>query len=298
MRKFGWQVGWLMMSAIACSHLAADESGEHSSEGDAGQANEGGESGTVAGEGGGTPVVAGAGGATPVEGGGDDCSRTPRDLAEYCSRNDCPQTPDDVDLGFCGGDDVAQHPRITRGASSCGISVSLDTDWDGLVYHFDTGGSLVGVAWYSDALDDCPDSVGRACALKGPQTALCGDLERCEAVSLEYLCDDVSSCSVFESSEIAKQELCAEGGGVERFASSCGGSVFRHDSGTTVREWSFNADGELRGVVATSVTATPCPNHMGYSAVAVYGKPCEAIGERTDPCTSDSQGGAGGSGTD
>lgn len=292
MRRANWQVGWLLMSAVACGGLASNESaGEPAFGNGAGRGNEGGsDSDAVAGAGGAeTSVVAGAGSA------GDRCA--PGDLAEYCSRNVCPETPDDVDLTFCDVDSD-DSPLVTRGASSCGrVSVSMENRWEGRTYHFDDDDRLVGVSWWSDALEDCPfpHMVGQECKLQGPQKALCGDLERCATVGLDSLCYRPGVCSALDSLPTIQQQLCVEGETVERFASSCNGSVFRHQSGATMSEWTFDAQGELAGVVFTSDALESCPD-VAYSKVAVYGSPCEATGEGEDQCGAGGQGGSSGAG--
>lgn len=73
--------------------------------------------------------------------------------------------------------------------------------------------------------------------------------------------------------------------------------MYRHESGTALSEWTFDAQGELAGVVVTSDTGGYCDgglSYRGYSKVAVYGSPCEATGEGEDQCAAGGQGGAGG----
>jgi hypothetical protein len=164
----------------------------------------------------------------------------------------------------------------------------------GRSYHFDADDRLIGVSWGGDS-DYCRYTVGRDCTLQGPETTLCGDLERCDAVGLQYRCDSPDACSAFDNPQMIQQQLCGPGDVVERFASSCDGSVFRHQSGATVTESSFDADGELVGIVVASDTSKRCLDG-GYSKVAVYGSPCEATGEGEDQCGAGGQGGAGGSG--
>lgn len=292
MRRANWQVAWLLMSVVACSGLAGSESADGPAfAGGAGQGNEGGsDSDAVGGAGGAGAVVAGAAG----EGGGN-CGGQPKNLAEYCARNGCPETPDDVDLNYCDVDsDFA--PFVTRGPSSCGgVSVSMSNMWEGTTYHFDNDGQLVGVSWSSDYIDDCPHSVGRECLPQGPQTVLCGELERCAAVELVHLCSHtVGVCSELDRPP-TMQQLCAEGETVERFASSCGGSVFRQQSGAKMSEWTFDDQGELVGVVLTSDALESCWRVLS-SKVAVYGSPCEATGEGEDQCSAGGQGGSMGGG--
>lgn len=78
---------------------------------------------------------------------------------------------------------------------------------------------------------------------------------------------------------------------VERFASSCGGYVFRRASGTESSEWSFDDAGQLLGVVVTKAWSESCraipdsiPYSVPYSKVAVYGEPCEVVGQGVDQC--------------
>ena len=71
--------------------------------------------------------------------------------------------------------------------------------------------------------------------------------------------------------------------------------MFRHESDTTISEWTFDAQGELAGVVFTSDVLESCPD-VAYSKVAVYGSPCEATGEGEDQCGAGGQGGANGQG--
>lgn len=52
MRRFGWQVGWLLMSAVACGGLARKEPSEPSLDDSAGQGNEAGAFGVTGGVGG------------------------------------------------------------------------------------------------------------------------------------------------------------------------------------------------------------------------------------------------------
>jgi hypothetical protein len=290
MRRASWQAGWLLMSAVACGGLASNESsGEPAFGNGAGQGNEGGsDSGVIAGAGGAqTGAVAGAGSV------GEPCA--PGDLAEYCSRNVCPETPDDVDLTFCDVD-PEDSPLVIQGASSCGrVSVSMENMWEGRTYHFDDDDRLVGVSWSSDALEVCPfpHIVGRECKLQGPQEPLCGDLERCAAVELDNLCSRPGVCSAVDSLPTIQQQRCVAGETLERFASSCKGSVFRRETGKTVSEWTFDAQGELAGVVFTSDALESCPK-VAYGKVAVYGSPCEATGEGEDQCGAGGQGGSSG----
>lgn len=295
MRELGWRMWWLLASAVACSAGACSQSADDPIESGAGRGNEGG-SDTEAGAGAGgsdAGVVAGAEG-----GSGDEC-KTPEDLTEYCSTHICPETPDDVDLGYCDSC-TDEYPRVTRGMSSCGgVSVSRSTMFAGSTYHFDGDDHLVGVSWGGDA-DYCLYRAGRECTVQGVETTLCGDLDRCDAVGLQYRCDAPDACSAFDNPEMIQQQLCGAGDVVERFASSCDGSVFRHQSGATVNEWSFDAEGELVGIVVASDTSKRCLDG-GYSKVAVYGRPCEAMGDGNDQCGAGGQGmggtgGASGSG--
>jgi hypothetical protein len=122
---------------------------------------------------------------------------------------------------------------------------------------------------------------------------LCGDLERCEATDLQSLCDDPDTCAAFDTPQTLLPRLCGDGAEVQRFTSSCSGSVFRHHSGGTTHEWSFDEQGELLGVVITSDTAVQCRDD-GYSKVAVYGRPCDATGEGDEQCGAGGQNGSSG----
>lgn len=263
MRGLGWWMGWLVMSAAACGGVTRNE----------------GAGGNVAGRGNDTAV--------------EECGHGPKDLAEYCRGYPCPEGPDDVDLGLCN---VANRfARVVRYESSCGgVSVSRNGGLGGDTLHFDANGRLIGIAWFSDVASDCPNTLGRQCTPQGPETNLC-EVERCDALDLNYWCSEPDACAGFDSPQMI-QQLCDGSDGVERFASSCNGYIFRHQSDTESSEWSFDDTGKLLGVAVTKGAAESCVGGVGYSKVAVYGKPCEAVGEGVDQCGAGGQGGAAGRG--
>lgn len=284
MRNLGWWIGWLLMSLAACGRATRNEREGGSNV--AGRGNHAGESGVTGGVDG---VSAGTGGTTGVAGGttGDECADAPKSLDEYCSRFECPETPDDVDLGTC--EVVNESYGVSQRESSCGgVSVISNYGFGAVSYYFDADGQLEGISWASDVLSDCPGSLGslgslgRQCTPQGPATNLC-DLARCDAVGLQYWCSEPDACSDF-ASLAAIQQLCTGGDKVERFASSCGGAVFHRQSDTESSEWSFDDNGKLLGVVVTNAEAKTCLGGVAYSKVHVYGEPCEAVGEGVDQC--------------
>jgi hypothetical protein len=207
----------------------------------------------------------------------DACKNNPKDMEEYCSLFECPRTLDDIGLRLC--DDFDEGGSIVQRESSCGgVTVTMDSIYfSERSYHFDADGHLVGIVPpHSSYTSACP--VGRQCdAPYHPSTSLCHPA-RCDAAPLESWCSGLSSCPEADSPE-ALQQLCAAGDTLERFASSCGGSVYR--SGW--KEWSFDEAGKLVGVVLTWKYKPRCASG-GYSEVHVFGEPCEAVGESVDQC--------------
>ena len=224
-----------------------------------------------------TAAEAGAGGAYD-----DECPGR-QSLKEYCRTRACPESPQVVDLSYC--DSPFDFPRVTQRESSCGgVSVIFEDTYEVIRYHFDADDHLVGIDGGSDSLSQCEwGGVGATCTLQGAETTLCGDFSRCAAVELRYLCNEPDACSAFESQQMLQDQLCGAADTVARFDSTCNGSLYRHHSGTTVSEWSFDTEGQLVGATVTTKTAEACFDG-GYSKMAVFGQPCEAVGGGADAC--------------
>jgi hypothetical protein len=90
------------------------------------------------------------------------------------------------------------------------------------------------------------------------------------------------------------REVDCRVGAVERFESTCGGSLIQAGDQFVVDDrWTFDADGKLIGVVFATDVGYECPDG-GYATSTTYGTTCDPQGPPEDLCSG--AGGAGGEG--
>jgi len=213
------------------------------------------------------------------------------DLATHCAESTCPESPEDV-VPFCTND----FRGTTRSATDCGGTVvSKDFGLGKTNYYFDDMGALMGLSISSDEVRECSD---------GRETLITQYGEICASLSdAEDLCLAESGCN--------RAAVCGEAGPgfypcpsqldefepdcryaelVERFASSCGGTVIVASQQRLSQKFTFDEEGNLSGTDATD----------DQNVHQCWGKPCEPEGEAEVLCTNQggappsTEGGAGG----
>lgn len=213
------------------------------------------------------------------------------DLAAQCAMSSCPESPEDV-VPFCTND----FGGTTRSATDCGGTVvSKDFGLGKTNYYFDDMGALMGVSISSDDIRECPD---------GRETLITQYGEICASLNdAEDLCLSAPGCN--------RAAVCGEAGPgyypcpgpldefepdcryaelIERFASSCGGTIIVASQQRLSQSFTFDEEGKLSGTDASG----------DQNAHQCWGKPCEPEGEAEVLCTNmggasaSTEGGAGG----
>lgn len=212
------------------------------------------------------------------------------DLATQCAQSGCPESPEDVVL-FCTNDF-----GTTRSATDCGGTVvSKDFGLGKTNYYFDDMGALMGLSISSDQTRECADGrltlitqYGEICASLGEAEDLCLAAPTCSQAAV---CGETGPGFHPCPSPLDEFEPdCRYAELIERYASSCGGTVIVASQQRISQSFTFDEEGNLSGTDAT--------NHQNVHQC--WGKPCEPEGEAEVLCTNQggapatAEGGAGG----
>lgn len=241
---------------------------------------------------GGSRAEAGAGsGGSPTNGQFEPCAI--EDLAQHCASSSCPESPDDV-VPFCANDDFR---GTTRSATECGGTlVSINYGLGYTDFYFDQDGALVGIVSLSDVGRECSDGhstlvtqFGETCAAVGEPEDVCEGAPGCNQTEV---CGDTGVAFYPCPGDLADFEAnCSYARRVERYDSTCGGTIVIADANERVERFTFDQEGKLVG--------TDANGEMGRHQC--WGKPCAPEGPAEVLCTNaggapaTDAGGAGGS---
>jgi hypothetical protein len=232
------------------------------------------------GEGGGREQQAGAGqGGAAGNGLWIPCEAL--ELATQCAQSSCPESPEEV-VPFCTDD----FRGTTRSATDCGGTVvTKDFGLGKTNYYFDDMGALMGLSISSDKGRECADGrvtlvtqYGEICASLGEAEDLCLAAPSC---SQGAVCGEAGPG--FHPCPGALDEFdpdCRYAELIERYASSCGGTVIVARQQHVSQSFTFDEEGNLSGTDATNE----------QNSHQCWGTPCEPEGEAEVLCTN--QGGA------
>jgi len=191
-----------------------------------------------------------------------------------------------ISIGACGDDDPpdesshAGHSGAGKGGGGSGGA------------HAGSGGAHAG-----NSTGGQTPVAGAGGALGGNENGGAGgeyrSVDTCGPYPLSSYCVDAPVTCARSPEDIGRTSDACPFGGVQQFASDCGGTVVRESFGYVSDTWTFDADGQLIGHSFRTDAEDRC-QEGGYSFQWTYGETCRPVGEAEELC--DAVGGAGGAG--